>query len=165
MPEPRVSFTPASPTSPETKVQTKTESVPRPARPQRRISEKVLKDTKNLRSELEGMSRQLSGEEAARQRELLVVNFAMNRILTVQQNQMEVQMKLVDRFNEMEIKSVDHVVSEESSSGENLSPKHHQDHVEAPHDERGHRECPGKTHDNDANRSYARPRRSDCKQQ
>lgn len=97
--EPNSNFSPASPEM----LGSQPQPFLRPPRPPRRVSEKVLQETNDLRSELEDMRQCLSDQEATRQRELLMVNFAMNRILQVQKNQMDVQMRLVDRFNAMEI--------------------------------------------------------------
>lgn len=105
--EPVVKFTTA-PNSPEKPGDNATAPTPRkskrPAHPHRRVSSKVLRDTKDLRRELDTLQQQLSDQEVARQRELLIVNFTVNRIFEVQRNQMEVQMRLVDRFNDMEMK-------------------------------------------------------------
>ncbi|KAF2173666.1 hypothetical protein M409DRAFT_48609 [Zasmidium cellare ATCC 36951] len=99
LPDPRPDITPASPEM----TTTQPDISSRPVQPPRRISQKVAQDTRQLRKELEQLRQGLSNEDAARQRELVAVNFAVNRILEMQNSQMQVQDSLIDRFVAMDL--------------------------------------------------------------
>ncbi|KAK4498009.1 hypothetical protein PRZ48_010665 [Zasmidium cellare] len=70
-----------------------------PSEPLRQISEQADQSIKELRAEVEQIQQQLSSEEASRQRELLAVNYTINRILKMQKSQMRMQNSLGLRFD------------------------------------------------------------------